>query len=320
MNEIHALPGLDRVPLGRSGIQIPPLGVGTWQWGDRIWWQYGGRYGDEEIHAAYNAAVSRGVRLFDTAEIYGLGKSERLLGELSRDDHEVLIATKFFPFPWRLRSDAMSRALAGSLRRLGHNHVDLYQVHWPLPPMPLERWMDGLVRVLDAGLTRAVGVSNFNQRQMARAVQRLQAGGAVLASNQISYSLLNRTPENNGVLACSQALGVTVIAYSPLAMGMLSGKYSEEHPPPGMRRRRFPPARLRAIVPLISALREIGGKRRRTPSQVALNWVICKGAIPIPGAKNAMQAEENAGALGWRLSADEMAELDALSERFGEPR
>jgi aryl-alcohol dehydrogenase-like predicted oxidoreductase len=180
--------------------------------------------------------------------------------------------------------------------------------------------MDGLVRVLDAGLTRAVGVSNFNQRQMARAVQRLQAGGAVLASNQISYSLLNRTPENNGVLACSKALGVTVIAYSPLAMGMLSGKYSEEHPPPGMRRRRFPPARLRAIVPLISALREIGGKRRRTPSQVALNWVICKGAIPIPGAKNAMQAEENAGALGWRLSADEIAELDALSERFSEPR
>ena len=177
--------------------------------------------------------------------------------------------------------------------------------------------MDGSPRALDAGLTRAIGVSNFNQRQTARAVQRLQAGGAVLASNQISYSLLNRSPERNGVLACCEALGVTVIAYSPLAMGMLTGKYSEENPPPGMRRRRFPAARLRAMAPLTSALRRIGGTRGRTPSQVALNWVICKGAIPIPGAKNALQAEENAGALGWRLSADEIAELDEVSARFG---
>ena len=317
MNEIQASPERDLVPLGQSGIQISPLGVGTWQWGDRIWWQYGRRYDDDDIQAAYKTAVSGGVRLFDTAEIYGMGKSERLLGELSRHDSGIVIATKFFPFPWRLRSGDTMRALAGSLRRLGKSRVDLYQVHWPLPPMPLERWMDGLIRTLDAGLTRAVGVSNFDQRQTTRAVQRLQAGGAVLASNQISYSLLNRSPERNGVLACCERLGVTVIAYSPLAMGMLSGKYSEEHPPPGMRRRRFPPARLRAIAPVISALRQIGGKRGRTPSQVALNWVICKGAIPIPGAKNSLQAEENAGALGWRLSADEIAELDEVSERIG---
>jgi len=176
--------------------------------------------------------------------------------------------------------------------------------------------MDGLARTVEKGLSRSVGVSNFNQRQMARAVQALHARGIPLASNQVAFSLLNRSPERDGVLASCLALNVTLIAYSPLAMGMLSGKYTEDNPPPGIRGRRYPPSRLRAMAPLIEALRRIGQSRDRTPSQVALNWVICKGAIPIPGAKNALQAEENAGALGWRLSADEVAELDDVSFRL----
>jgi aryl-alcohol dehydrogenase-like predicted oxidoreductase len=303
----------DLVPLGESGIMVPPVGVGTWQWGDRILWRYGRQYGEDEIRGAYSAAKSAGALLFDSAEVYGMGKSERLLGMLSRDDDSVLVATKFFPFPWRLRTDDLPRALRGSLRRLGGRRVDLYQVHRPSPPMPIERWVDGLARVMDLGLARSVGVSNYDQRQTVRAASELRARGHVLASNQIAYSLLNRSAERNGVLTACQDMGVAVIAYSPLAMGMLSGRYSEEHRPSGIRHYQFPPSQLRAMSPLIGTLRRIAEEGNRTVSQVALNWVVCKGAIPIPGAKNAQQAADNCGALGWRLTADEVAELDEVS-------
>lgn len=307
----------DLVPLGQSGLRIPPLGIGTWQWGDRLWWQYGKSYGDAELEAAFKIGVARGVRLFDSAEIYGMGTSERLLGAFSRDHDDTVIATKFFPFPWRLRQGDVARALDGSLRRLGRERVDLYQIHWPLPPVPLERWMSGLADAVHRGQARAVGVSNYTQRQTVRAALALQRHGVPLASNQVAYSLLNRAPERNGVLEACRALGVAVIAYSPLAMGMLSGKYTPENPPPGIRGRRYPPGRLREIQPLVAAVARIGTERGNTTSQVALNWVICKGAIPIPGAKNAQQAEENVGALGWRLSADEVAELDEVSGSVG---
>jgi aryl-alcohol dehydrogenase-like predicted oxidoreductase len=303
----------DLVPLGQSGIMVPPVGVGTWQWGDRIWWQYGSRYGDAEVRAAYSAAKLGGALLFDSAEIYGMGKSERLLGLLSRDDDAVVVATKFFPFPWRLRTDDLTRALRGSLRRLGGRRVDLYQVHWPSPPRPIEQWVDALARVMTLGLTRSVGVSNYDRPQTVRAAEALRKRGVFLASNQIAYSLLNRSAERNGVLKACTEMGVAVIGYSPLAMGMLSGKYSEANPPPGIRRYRFPRSRLSALSPLISTVRRIAAARERTASQIALNWVICKGAIPIPGAKNAQQAQENCGALGWRLTPDEVAELDEVS-------
>jgi aryl-alcohol dehydrogenase-like predicted oxidoreductase len=302
----------DLVPLGRTGIQVPPLGVGTWQWGDRVWWQYGSRFGDTEVAAAYTSAIGGGAKLFDTAEIYGMGKSERLLGAHSREDDSVVIATKFFPFPWRLRTGDLVRALRGSLRRLGRP-ADLYQIHWPMPPVPVERWMDGLANAVELGLTRSVGVSNYGRHQTIRAVRALGRYGIPLASNQIAYSLLNRSPERDGTLAVCQEHGVAVIAYSPLAMGMLSGKYTDSNPPPGVRRFRFPPHRLRAITPLVAAVRRIADARGKTTSQVALNWVICKGAIPIPGAKNGQQAAENCGALGWRLTPDEIGELDEVS-------
>jgi aryl-alcohol dehydrogenase-like predicted oxidoreductase len=305
----------DLVPLGRSGILVPPVGVGTWQWGDPIWWQYGGRYGEAEVQAAYEAAVAGGARLFDSAEIYGTGTSERLLGTLCREDESVVVATKFFPFPWRLRSADLIKALQASVRRLGGRRVDLYQIHWPLPPVPVERWMDSLAKAVDLGLTRSVGVSNYNWRQTTRAASALERHGVFLATNQIRYSLLDRSPEHNGTLAACRDHEVTVIAYAPLAMGMLSGKYNESTPPPGLRRYRFRRSRLRAMAPLVEAVQRIAEANGRTTSQVALNWIVCKGAIPIPGAKNALQAQENCGALGWRLTNDEIEELDEVSGR-----
>jgi aryl-alcohol dehydrogenase-like predicted oxidoreductase len=192
--------------------------------------------------------------------------------------------------------------------------VDLYQVHWPSPPMPVERWAEALADAVEAGLTRAVGVSNYNAEQLRAAHAVLAKRGIPLASNQVHYSLLHRAPERDGVLAACRELGVTLIAYSPLAKGVLTGKYTPEHPLPGLRGRLYN-RRLAELQPLLTRLREIGAAHGgKTPAQVALNWLICQGTVPIPGAKNARQVESNLGALGWRLTPDEVATLTALSE------
>lgn len=306
----------DVITLGQTDIQVPPLGIGTWQWGDRMMWGYGkGGYSDADLRAVFDAAIAGGIRFFDTAEVYGMGRSETLLGQFVRESgEETIIATKFMPFPWRLHRSRLLAALRRSLKRLGLARVALYQVHFPFPPLPVETWAAGLADAVDAGLTRAVGVSNYSAAQMGRAFNALAARGAPLASNQIEYSLLHREPERNGQLQAARDLGVTIIAYSPLAKGILSGKYTPENPPPGLRARKYNPEYLKKVQPLIALMREIGevygGK---SPAQVALNWTICKGTIPIPGAKNVRQLELNIGATGWRLTADEVAVLDEAS-------
>jgi len=309
---------MDTITLGNTEIRISPLGIGTWAWGDRFFWNYGSDYNAEDVRSAFVAAVEAGINFFDTAEVYGMGRAERFLGELAAQATEPLvIATKFFPFPWRVRKAAMKRALRLSLKRLGKKSVDLYQIHFPWPPRSPDFWVRALGELAQEGLTKAAGVSNFNAEQMRRAHAILAAQGIPLASNQVHYSLLHRAPETNGVLAACKELGVTLIAYSPLEMGLLTGKYSPENPPRGIRAHRYSKAYLAHIQPLISLMREIGRAHgNKTPAQVALNWVICKGAVPIPGAKNAHQAESNAGALGWRLTEDEVAALDDLSAQL----
>ncbi|MBN1921873.1 MAG: aldo/keto reductase [Anaerolineae bacterium] len=304
------------ITLGKTDIRIPELGTGAWQWGDRLMWDYGkGGYTDADIHAVFNAAMAAGISFFDTAEVYGMGRSETLLGQfIHESQQEVTVATKFMPFPWRLHRSRLIAALKRSLKRLGLPRVDLYQVHFPLPPLPVEQWAAGLADAVEAGLTRAVGVSNFSAAQMGRTFNTLAARGVPLASNQIEYSLLHREPERNGQMQTAHDLGITIIAYSPLAKGILTGKYTPENPPPGARRRIYNQERLQKVQPLIALMREIGEAHGgKSPAQVALNWTICKGAVPIPGAKNVRQLESNIGAAGWRLTEDEIAALDALS-------
>jgi aryl-alcohol dehydrogenase-like predicted oxidoreductase len=222
--------------------------------------------------------------------------------------------TKFMPMPWRLRKQGLHRALDHSLQRLGLDRVDLYQIHFPLPPVSIETWMEAMAEVVEAGKTRAVGVSNFNPKQMGRAHNALAAHNVPLASNQVHYSLLHREPEFNGVKQLCHDLDVTLIAYSPLEQGILTGKYTPDNPPPGIRGRQYNASYLAEVQPLIARMREIGAAHGdKTPAQVALNWVICKDAMPIPGAKNARHARSNAGAMGWRMSDEEVNVLDALS-------
>ena len=293
------------------------MGLGAWQWGDRVVWQYGHGYGDNEVHQAFLATLNEGIRFVDTAEVYGGGRSERLLGQfLKETDQPVLVATKFFPLPWRFRKNALPRALKGSLARLGLESVDLYQIHWPTPLMSIDRMMEGLAECVKGGLTRTVGVSNFSQTQMLAAYSSLARHNIPLASNQVHYSLLNRSVEKNGTLARSKELGIRLIAYSPIEMGLLSGKYSVDSPPPGVRSRNYT-SLLPKIGPLLKLMTEIGQDHGgKSNAQVALNWVICKGTLPIPGAKNAEQAQANAGALGWRLTEEEVARLDETSHKI----
>ncbi len=315
MSDEHPIP---TVRLGRNGPTVSALGIGTWAWGDRMLWGYGRGYGDADLRAAFEVSLRAGITFFDTAEVYGMGRSERLLGEFIRSAQvPVAVTTKFFPFPFPFGRQAVVRALRRSLQRLGLPQVDLYLIHWPTPLVPVEVLAQGLGDALEAGLTKAVGVSNFSVQQMQRAQTVLAARGMTLAANQVEYSLLVRKAERNGLFDLCRELGATLIAYSPLGMGLLSGKYTPDNPPPGVRGRRYSRDLLAKIQPLIALLREIGAAHGgKTPAQVALNWVIAKGALPIPGAKNARQAEENAGAIGWLLDSDEVAALDAASQNL----
>lgn len=292
------------------------MGLGAWSWGDRSLWNYGRGYTDADIEDAFRTSLSADVNLVDTAEVYGSGRSEHLLGQfLKTTQTPVLVATKFMPYPWRLNRTALQNALHRSLERLGLERVDLYQIHWPFPPYPVETWVEEIAKVAKAGLARAVGVSNYDKNQMQRAYTVLMGADLPLASNQVEYHLLNRMVEKNGLLDRCKELGVRLIAYSPLAKGFLTAKYNPENPPPGVRGNGAIP-KLKRIQPLIELMWEIGnGHTGKSPAQVALNWIICKGALPIPGAKTAKQAAQNVGALGWRLTLEEIKVLDEASDK-----
>ncbi|MGH2398976.1 MAG: aldo/keto reductase, partial [bacterium] len=183
-------------------------------------------------------------------------------------------------------------------------------LHVALPPVAIETWMEAMADVHRAGLIRAVGVSNYSVEQMQRAHNALAKHGIPLATNQVKFSLIDREPIENGLLDACRELGITLIAYSPLGKGILSGKYTPENRPGGMRGRRFSPQIFATIAPLLAALRDIAELREKTMAQVAINWCIAKGTLPIPGAKTGAQARENAGALGWSLTEDEVGRLD----------
>lgn len=312
------------ITLGPNGPQVPALGIGTWAWGDTLFWNYGKEYGAEQVRSAFFAALDAGVNFFDTAEIYGFGESERLIGQFMKEaDRPVQIATKYFPLPWRFNAQAVADTLTASLKRLQVEHVALYQVHWPLDFLMNQRsLMNALADEVEKGRIGAIGVSNYSAEKMRQAHEFLAARGIPLAVNQMNYSLLTRQIESNGVLDAARELGITILAYSPLAQGLLTGKYTPDHSPSltGARRidPRFSKKGLEKIALLINALQHIGDAHQRTPAQVALNWLIAQGGvIPIPGAKTANQAQQNAGALGWSLSPDEVAQLDEISRACG---
>ncbi len=307
---------MNQIRLGATDVQVSEMGIGGWSWGEKILWGYGKGYTESDIDAAIVAALDAGINFIDTAQIYGSGRSETILGaSLRKNKLSAITATKFMPFPWLWRQSNVGEALRRSLDRLQLDRVDLYQMHQPLPPMSPEHWMEAMAGVVKAGLTRLVGVSNYDADWTRRAHRALAHHGIPLASNQLKYSLLDRHIERNGTLQACQELNVTVIAYSPQEQGLLTGKYTPVNPLPGLRGRLYSRNYVERIQPLIGLMREIGQAHgNKTPGQVALNWTICKGTLPIPGVKNVRQMQENAGGTGWRLTSDEMAALEKASD------
>ncbi len=291
------------------------LGIGTWAWGDRLVWGYGNGYADEEIRQAFKECATAGIRFFDTAEVYGQGKSETILGDLcSSEGGGFIIATKMMPFPWRILKGSLKFALNNSLRRLQVKKVDLYQMHWPLPPVKVETWMDRMAEMVAEGLIKEVGVSNYSLEQTIASHEALKKRGLRLASNQLEYHLLERRIEFNGLMEYCDQEGIKIIAYSPMAMGVLTGKYTPDNPPHGTRAAQYNRTYLEKIQPLLKAMIRIGNDTDgRSAGQVALNWCIQKGTLPIPGVKNATQAVQNLGAIGWQLKQDDVALLDEMS-------
>lgn len=306
--------------LGRSNLHVPRMGVGAMVWGNPTGLArlhpaqtaYGGSQGIEEEQRAVELSIAAGVNLFDTAAFYSLGAAERRLGELVRG-RDVIIATKY-PSGLSFRTENFPKELEMTLARLGRDYVDLYQHHFPNQRVSIPALMNLVADAVEAGKVKAVGVSNYSAEQMREAHAALAKRGIPLASNQVEYSLLKRQPETNGVLEACRELGITLIAYSPLAGGMLTGKYSPQHRPGGFFRRILPQysgKMLEAIQPVTALLRSIGEKYSKSPSQVAIRWLIENPVVlPIPGAKNGRQAVENAEALKFSLTEQENHALE----------
>ncbi|KAG0345237.1 hypothetical protein BG004_003855 [Podila humilis] len=258
-----------------------------------------------------------GINFFDTAEIYGKGESERNIGKLLKRNKAAgksapVIATKFIPFPWRWSYPAsLLNSLKASMERLGVDVVDLYQIHGAIHLRSIEVIADALAEAYKLGLVKAVGISNYSIEQTEQMHAALAKHGIQLASNQVEYSLLRRHPETSGLIAKCHELGVAVLAYSPLGMGRLTGKYSAANPPPS--NRQFSNYPMQELVPLLTTMEKIAKVHDVPMSAVALNYTICKGTIPLGGARNPDQARQNAKALGWRLSDEEIAELDKVA-------
>lgn len=289
------------------------IGLGTWQFGSRGWgWRRD--LDAEEAKRIVRRAVDLGITFFDTAEIYGKGRSEEILGEAVREYREgMFIATKVFPH--HLTRGGVVKAAQRSLRRLGTDTIDLYQVHFPNPLIPLSQTMGGMRELVDEGLVRQVGVSNFGLGRWRRAERAL---GSAVVSNQVHYHLL-KWKSMGTLLPYAREQGRVVIAYSPLAQGALAGRYGPGEAPGGVRARNvlFTPGNLRRLESFIELLRSVARTHGATPAQIALAWLIHDPqVIAIPGAKSVEQVEENAAAADIALSDAEWAQLRDAARAF----
>ncbi|HEX9559819.1 MAG TPA: aldo/keto reductase [Candidatus Dormibacteraeota bacterium] len=291
-----------------GGARISAIGLGAWQFGSAEW-GYGEDYARDEALKIVRRALELGVNLVDTAELYGFGRSERIVGEAIKGHRDqVFLATKLFPVGLPLQVASRAR---GSARRLGVDRIDLYQQHWPSPMFPPGATMPRMRKLVESGLVTHVGVSNHSLAQWQAAEKSF--GGPVL-SNQVKFNLLERGPMLD-LVPWARENGRVVIAYSPLAQGLLSGKYLETTPR-NLRRLRpaFSTSSRARLRPLIAALGEIATRHGATPAQVSLAWLIRKpSVVAIPGASSVQQMEQNASAADIELSDEEDARLSTLA-------
>ncbi|NIN00392.1 MAG: aldo/keto reductase [candidate division Zixibacteria bacterium] len=308
---------------------VSPIGLGCWQFskGKGLGGKFWPVLEDDEIENIVKVSLEGGVNWFDTAENYGGGESERALSKalknLGKSPGEVIIATKWWPLFRTAKS--IIRTIDRRLSALGGFPIDLYQIHWPYSFSSTTAQMKAMAELVKQGKIRHVGVSNFSAEKMRIAQQELSRQGVDLISNQVQYSLLNRKIETNGVLEMARELGISIIAYSPLAQGLLTGKF---HDNPDLIKNRagfrkytgaFKQNGLERSRPVMEVLRELAAKYQVSASQVALNWVINSHreiVVAIPGATKASHAEDNVGSMRFKLTRDELNRLDKVSSAF----
>lgn len=293
--------------------QVSRVGLGTWQFGSREW-GYGEDYASGVATQIVARALELGVTLFDTAEIYGFGKSERILAEALGDERdEVVVASKLFPvapFPPVVR-----RRQAASARRLQLRRIPLYQVHQPNPVVPDSVIMPGMRGLLDEARIGAVGVSNYSLSRWRRAEQAL---GRPVVSNQVQFSLAHPQPLDD-LVPFAERENRVVIAYSPLAQGLLGGRYTVDNRPGGVRAANplFGTENLRRAAPLLDTLRQVAAAHDIEPAQAALAWLLSlPQVVVIPGASSVEQLEFNVAAADVRLDAAAQAALTEAARAF----
>jgi len=314
--------------LGRTNIMVTPIGLGCWQFSKQK--NMAGKFWptleDDLIDRVVSLSLEGGINWFDTAEIYGNGASEKALSKglqaAGKKPGEVIIATKWWPvfrFASNIRNTIDERITA-----LAPYPIDLYQIHQPWSFSSVKSEMIVMAEMLDRKLIKSIGVSNFSAKMMKYAWETLNKTGIPLASNQVRYNLLDRKIESNGVMGLAKKLGISIIAYSPLAQGLVTGKF---HDNPellkniGLRRHnsQFKPEGLKKSWPVIMLVKELALKYNVTPSQVALNWLINyhgDTVVVIPGATKEIHVKENTGSMSFRLSDEDMMRLDNASSIF----
>ena len=319
---------MDMRNLGRTDIRITPVGLGCWQFsqgrGFNRYWQV---LPEAEIDGIVEASLAGGINWFDTAEAYGNGDSERelarALGKLGRPPGSVVIATKWRPV--LRRASNLAKTIDTRLACLAPYPIDLYQIHNPASFSSTAAQMKAMAELVRERKTKTVGVSNFGAERMIKAHRFLAGEGLPLVSNQVHYSLLKRKIEANGVLDAARELGITIISYSPLDQGVLTGRFHESPTARGalsgvrkwrgFYRDRF----LEKSRPVIEALRDVAARHAATPAQVALNWLFSahgETVVVIPGATKTAQAAANAASMGFVLTGDEIDHLDRVSRPF----
>ena len=314
--------------LGRTGIMVTPIGLGCWQFSKQK--NMAGKYWpaleDDLINKVISHSLEGGINWFDTAEIYGNGASEKALSRglqaAGKKPGEVIIATKWWPM-FRFASN-IRKSIDDRIRALTPYPIDLYQVHQPWSFSSEKSEMTVMAEMFDKKLIKCIGVSNFSAKEMKHSWETLNKAGIPLASNQVKYNLLDRKIESNGVIDLAKKLGISIIAYSPLAQGLVTGKF---HDNPellkniGLRRysSQFKPEGLEKSRQVIMLVKELAFKYNVTPSQVALNWLINyhgDTVVAIPGATKEIHVKENTGSISFRLSDEDMMRLDNESSIF----
>jgi len=341
-----------------NNIDISAMGCGTWSWGNRLLWDYDPSQ-DEEIYDAYKYVREAGISVFDTADSYGTldlnGRAEILLGEFEQrylEEKAIAVtattvtnennffsnifsqnttpippkqqvATKFAPYPWRITPNQMVSAAQSSLSRLQQDKLSIAQLHWSTAnyqPFQEKALWEGIANVYDKGLCEAVGVSNYGPLQLAKISEYLKVEREVpLATAQIQYSLMTYKDCKDMNDSCDD-INCRLISYSPLCLGLLTGKYNLDNlPRNGNPRRQLFRELLPGAQPLLNTLEAISKDVNKSQSQVAINWALCKGTVPIPGARNLQQAKDNLGAIGWELDGSMVEELDRAALGLKKP-